>query len=158
GPGDELLVRAWGQIDLDARVVVDRNGQIYLPKVGTISVAGLRYEQLNVYLMTTIGRLFKNFDLNVNLGQLRSIQILVLGRARRPGTYTVSSLSTLVNALFASGGPDSNGSMRHIELRRQNRVVTEFDLYDLLVRGDKSKDVLLLPGDVIYIPPAGRMV
>ena len=158
GPGDELLIRAWGQIDLDARVVVDRNGQIYLPRVGSVTVAGLKYDQVNPYLKAAVGRIFKNFDLNVNLGQLRSIQIFVVGQAKHPGTYTVSSLSTLVNALFASGGPDVTGSMRHIQLKRQNRVISEFDLYDLLLNGDKSKDVSLLPGDVIYIPPVGQMV
>src|SRR5581483_4938621 len=141
GPGDELLIRAWGQIDLDARVVVDRNGQIYLPRVGSVTVAGLKYEQVNPYLKTAVGRIFKNFDLNVNLGQLRSIQVFVVGQAKHPGTYTVSSLSTLVNALFASGGPDATGSMRHIQLKRKNEVVSEFDLYDLLLNGDKSKDV-----------------
>jgi protein involved in polysaccharide export with SLBB domain len=92
------------------------------------------------------------------MGQLRSIQIFVLGSARQPGTYTVSSLSTLVNALFASGGPSATGSMRHIELRRDNRTLVDFDIYDLLRRGDKSRDVQLLPGDVIYIPPAGPQV
>lgn len=158
GPGDELLIRAWGQIDLDARVVVDRNGQIYLPRVGSVTVAGLKYEQVNPYLKTAVGRIFKNFDLNVNLGQLRSIQVFVVGQAKHPGTYTVSSLSTLVNALFASGGPDATGSMRHIQLKRKNQVVSEFDLYDLLLNGDKSKDVALLPGDVIYIPPVGQLV
>src|SRR3954468_7536463 len=158
GPGDELLIRAWGQIDLDARVVVDRNGQIYLPRVGSVNVAGLKYEQVNPYLKTAIGRIFKNFDLNVNLGQLRAIQVCVVGQAKHPGTYTVSSLSTLVNALFASGGPDATGSMRHIQLKRRNEVVSEFDLHDLLLNGDKSKDVALLPGDVIYIPPVGQLV
>ena len=158
GPGDELLIRAWGQIDLDARVVVDRNGQIYLPRVGSVTVAGLKYEQVNPYLKTAVGRIFKNFDLNVNLGQLRSIAVFVVGQAKHPGTYTVSSLSTLVNALFASGGPDNTGSMRHIQLKRKNQVVSEFDLYDLLLNGDKSKDVALLPGDVIYIPPVGQLV
>src|SRR5436853_3558242 len=158
GPGDELLIRAWGQIDLDARVVVDRNGQIYLPRIGSVTVAGLKYEQVNPYLKTAVGRIFKNFDLNVKLGQLRSIAVFVVGQAKHPGTYTVSSLSTLVNALFASGGPDNTGSMRHIQLKRKNQVVSEFDLYDLLLNGDKSKDVALLPGDVIYIPPVGQLV
>jgi len=92
------------------------------------------------------------------MGQLRSIQIFVLGSARKPGVYTVSSLSTLVNALFASGGPSATGSMRRIQLRRGNQVVTEFDIYDLLRRGDISHDAQLLPGDVIYIPPAGPQV
>jgi protein involved in polysaccharide export with SLBB domain len=155
GPGDELLIRAWGKIDLDSRVTVDRNGQIYLPRVGTVNVAGLRYDQLEGYLHSAISALFKDFQLNVALGQLRSIQIFVLGSARQPGAYTVGSLSTLVNALFASGGPSATGTMRHIQLRRGSKQLTEFDIYDLVQKGDKSHDVQLLPGDVIYIPPVG---
>jgi protein involved in polysaccharide export with SLBB domain len=158
GPGDELLIRAWGKIDLDSRVTVDRNGQVYLPRVGTLNVAGLRYEQLEGYLHAAISALFKDFELNVALGQLRSIQIFVLGSARQPGAYTVGSLSTLVNALFASGGPSATGSMRHIQLRRGNRLLAEFDMYDLVQKGDKSHDVPLLPGDVIYIPPIGAQI
>jgi protein involved in polysaccharide export with SLBB domain len=110
------------------------------------------------YLRAAIGNLFKGFELNVTMGQLRSIQIFVLGSARQPGAYTVSSLSTLVDALFASAGPSATGSMRHIQLRRANRLLVDFDIYDLLRRGDKSHDVQLLPGDVIYIPPAGPQV
>lgn len=158
GPGDEILVRTWGQLDLNARVTVDRNGQIFLPKVGAVTVAGVRSDQLTQSLRSSIGRVFKNFDLNVTLGQLRSIQVLVVGQARRPGTYTVSSLSTLVNALFASGGPSVSGSMRDIQLKRHGQVVVDFDVYDLLVKGDQSKDIPLLPGDVIYIPPVGPQV
>jgi len=157
GPGDELVVRSWGQIDINYRAMVDRTGSIYLPKVGAISVAGLRYDQINDALKSAIGRVFKNFELSVTLGQLRSIQIFVVGQVRRPGVYTVSSLSTLVNALFASGGPSNHGSMRNVQLKRQGRDVTSFDLYDLIVRGDKSKDAQLLPGDVIYVAPVGRL-
>jgi polysaccharide export outer membrane protein len=158
GPGDELLIRAWGKIDLDSRVTVDRNGQVYLPRIGTLNVAGLRYEQVEGYLHAAVSALFKDFELNVALGQLRSIQIFVLGSARQPGAYTVGSLSTLVNALFASGGPSATGSMRHIQLRRGNRLLAEFDMYDLVQKGDKSHDVPLLPGDVIYIPPIGAQI
>ncbi|MEO8726460.1 MAG: SLBB domain-containing protein [Acidobacteriaceae bacterium] len=158
GPGDELLIRAWGKIDLDAKVVVDRNGQIDLPAVGPINVAGVRFDQLNSYIHSAVGRFFKDFDLNVNIGQLRSIQVYVLGYARRPGTYTVSSLSTLVDALFASGGPASNGSLRHVQLKRGEGVVTDLDVYDLVLKGDKSRDAALRPGDVIYIPHVGPML
>jgi polysaccharide export outer membrane protein len=158
GPGDEILIRAWGQIDLDGKLVVDREGDVFLPKVGTLSVAGLKYQQLPEYFRSAIGRVFRNFDLTVSLGRLRSIQVFVVGQARRPGSYTVSSVSTLVNTLFASGGPSANGSMRRIQLKRNNRVVTEFDFYDLLLKGDKSKDARLLPGDVIYIPPSGPSI
>lgn len=158
GPGDELLVRAWGQIDVNYRAVVDRTGAIYLPKVGPISVAGVRYDQLNTYMKAAISRVFKNFDLDVTMGRLRAVQVFVVGQVRRPGSYTVSSLSTLVNALFASGGPSKRGSMRHIMLKRQGKDVTDFDLYDLIAFGDKSKDVQLLSGDVIWVPPVGRLV
>jgi polysaccharide export outer membrane protein len=158
GPGDELLIRAWGQIDINYRAVVDRTGTIYIPKIGAMSVAGLRYDELNSALTRDIGRVFKNFELNVTLGQLRSIQVFVVGQVKRPGSYTVSSLSTLVNALFASGGPSNRGSMRNIVLKRQGKEVTRFDLYDLIVSGDKSKDAQLLPGDVIYAPPVGKLV
>jgi len=157
GPGDEILIRAWGQVDIDYRAVVDRNGLINIPRVGNVNVAGIRYQELSGYLRTAIGRIFRNFQLNVTLGQLRSIQIFVVGHARRPGSYTVSSFSTLVNAVFASGGPSPKGSMRRIQLKRADRTVTEFDLYDLLLKGDKSKDAQLLPGDVIYIPPVGSL-
>jgi polysaccharide export outer membrane protein len=158
GPGDEILIRAWGQIDLDGKLVVDREGEVFLPKVGTLSVAGLKYQQLPEHFRSAIGRVFRNFDLTVSLGRLRSIQVFVVGQARRPGSYTVSSLSTLVNTLFASGGPSSSGSLRRIQLKRNNSVVTEFDFYDLLLKGDKSKDARLLPGDVIYIPASGPSV
>ena len=158
GPGDEIQIRAWGQIDVDFNAVVDREGTISVPKVGVINVAGIKANDLPAYIKTVFRRTFRNFELTATLGKLRSIQIFVVGQAKRPGTYTVSSLSTLVTALFAAGGPSAKGSMRNIQLKRNNRVVTEFDLYDLVTAGDKSKDVPLLPGDVIYIAPVGPLV
>lgn len=158
GPGDELELRVWGQVNANERLVVDRSGDVFLPQVGRISVAGLRFIDLQPAIKTSISRVFRNFEMTVNMGQLRSIQVFVMGRARRPGTYTVSSLSTLVNALFASGGPAPQGSMRNIQLKRAGHVVTTFDLYDLLLRGDKSHDVPLQPGDVLYIPDAGPRI
>ena len=158
GPGDKIDIRVWGQIDANLHAEVDRLGQIYIPKVGNVNVAGIKYQDLKGYLKNAIGRNFRNFDIEVNLGQLRSIQIYVVGQARRPGSYTVSALSTLVNAIFSSGGPSSKGSMRHIQLKRGDAVVTEFDLYDFLLGGDKSKDAKLQAGDVIYFPPVGQEV
>lgn len=158
GPGDELELRLWGQINANERLVVDRGGDVYLPQVGRINVSGLRFIDLQPTMKTSIGRVFRNFEMTVNMGQLRSIQVFVMGRTRRPGTYTVSSLSTLVNALFVSGGPSPQGSMRNIQVKRSGRVITTFDLYDLLLRGDKTHDVPLQSGDVIYIPKAGPRV
>jgi polysaccharide export outer membrane protein len=158
GPGDQLLIRAWGKIEINSRVTIDRNGQISLPRVGAVNVAGLRYSQVESFLHSAIGALFKDFELNVTLGRLRTIQIYILGNARQPGSYTVSSLSTLVDALFWSGGPSATGTMRDIQLRRDGNVVTDFDLYELIAKGDKSKDVRLSAGDVIFIPPLGPQI
>jgi len=158
GPGDELIIQMWGQVTLNGRFLVDRSGSIFVPQVGSIHVAGVKSDQMHDFLKSQVGRVFRNFDLSVNLGQLRSIQVFVVGQARRPGSYTISSLSTLTNALFATGGPSPQGSLRHIQLKREGKVVVDFDLYDLLLRGDKSKDEKLLPGDVIYIPPAGPQI
>ena len=158
GPGDELIIQMWGQVTLNGRFLVDRSGSIFVPQVGSIHVAGVKSDQMHDFLKSQVSRVFRNFDLSVNLGQLRSIQVFVVGQARRPGSYTISSLSTLTNALFATGGPSPQGSLRHIQLKREGKVVVDFDLYDLLQRGDKSKDEKLLPGDVIYIPPVGPQI
>jgi polysaccharide biosynthesis/export protein len=158
GPGDELRLQIWGQVNQRGSFIVDRTGTISLPEVGTIHVAGLQFSQLSDFLKAQLGRVYRNFDLNVNLGQLRSIQVFVVGQARQPGSYTIGSLSTLLNALFASGGPLPQGSLRDIQVKRGSQTVTHFDLYDLLLRGDKSKDVRLEPGDVIFIPDVGPQV
>jgi len=157
GPGDELQIRAWGQIDVDYRAVVDRNGMINIPRVGSISVAGVKYDDISNHVRSALSRNFRNFEVLVTLGQLRAVQIFVVGYARRPGSYTVSSLSTLVNAIFAAGGPSLSGSMRNVQLKRSNKTITELDLYDLLLTGDKSKDAPLMPGDVIYFPAIGPL-
>jgi protein involved in polysaccharide export with SLBB domain len=156
--GDHLLIHLWGQVDFNARVIVDRNGQIYLPKLGMITVAGVRYDKLHDYLKNNISRSFKNFDLSVSLGQMRLISVTLAGRARHPGRYGFSSQTTLVNALTYSGGPTANGSMRHIQLKRNGAVIAEFDAYDLLVNGNNANDKVLSSGDVIYIPPVGPQV
>ena len=158
GPGDELYVRTWGNIDIDYKATIDRSGQINIPRVGSFTVAGLKSADVESQLRSQIGRIYKGFSISVTLGQLRSIQIFVVGQARQPGTYTVGSLSTLVNAVFASGGPGPNGSMRRVQLRRGNLLVTELDLYDFIVSGNKGKDVPLLAGDVIVFPSAGPRV
>jgi protein involved in polysaccharide export with SLBB domain len=158
GPGDELQIRVWGQVEASLRVIVDRSGRIYIPQVGEVSVAGVHYGELEEDLKREISKIFRNFNVTANIGRLRSIQVVVVGNARYPGTYTISSLSTLVNAIFASGGPSPQGSLRQIEVRRDGQTVTDFDFYDLLIRGDKSKDVRLQSGDVLFIPHVGPLV
>ncbi len=157
GPGDELLISWWGAIEGSVAATVDRNGVINLPQLGQISVVGVRYQNLQTHLKKAFSKNFRNFELDASLGKLRSIQVFVVGQATKPGNYTLSSLSTLVNAIFATGGPSVKGSMRHIQLKRGGKVISDFDMYDLLLKGDKSKDVQLLSGDVIYVPPIGAM-
>lgn len=158
GTGDEVRVQIWGSVDYAGTHTLDRNGQISLPKIGTIALAGVQVKDLEATLRKQVATVFNNFSLNANLGRLRGITVYVVGQAQQPGTYTLSSLSTLVNALFASGGPTPNGSMRNIQIKRAGKTVTTFDLYEFISKGDKSKDVSLQAGDVISIPPAGPRV
>ena len=158
GPGDDLRLQIWGQVNLRGSFPVDRTGSISLPGAGTIHVAGLRFDQVTDFLRSHLARIYRNFDLNVNIGQLRSIQVFVVGEARMPGSYTLGSLSTLLNALFISGGPKPQGSLRDIQVKRGGKTIVHFDLYDMLLHGDKSNDVQLSSGDVIFIPPTGEQV
>ena len=156
-PGDELRLSIWGRVEDHWTLEVNRDGTIDVPKVGRISVAGVAFKDLKDALTREIGRYYTSFTLNVSMGALRSIRVYVVGAARVPGAYTVSSLSTMVNALFEAGGPAKNGSMRTIQLKRGGRLITTLDLYDLLLKGDKSADARLVNEDVIFIPPVGGL-
>jgi protein involved in polysaccharide export with SLBB domain len=158
GPGDRIKLIIWGSVQGEYNLTVDRNGQIDIPKVGVVHVSSLTYRQLREVLDREFSRQFNNFQMNVTLDNLRTIQVYVVGQARFPGSYAVSSLSTLVSALFAAGGPSKSGSLRNIQIKRGKHVVVNFDMYDFLLRGDKSKDIRLQPEDVIFIPPIGPMV
>jgi protein involved in polysaccharide export with SLBB domain len=158
GTGDELRIRIWGQINFSASLRVSREGEIYLPKAGAVHVAGLAFSSVAGHLRQALERVYRNFELSVDMGEIHSIQVYVAGQARQPGEYTVSALSTLVNAIFLSGGPSSAGSMRHVELKREGKVLADFDLYALLVKGDKTGDAQLQAGDVLFIPAAGPQV
>lgn len=155
GTGDEVRIQLWGSVDYTGSQTVDRNGIINLPKIGALELAGVQVKDLEATVAKKVSRVYKNFEVSASLGKLRGISVYVVGQAQRPGTYTLTSLSTLVNAVFASGGPSPTGSMRAIELKRGGKTVVTFDMYDLIGRGDKSRDPLLQPGDVVVIPPAG---
>jgi len=155
GPGDEVRIQIWGTVDFAGNQTLDRNGQINLPKIGAINLGGVQVKDLEAALKKQVATVYNNVSVNAALGKLRGITVYVVGQANQPGTYNLNSLSTLVNAVFASGGPNTNGSMRQIELKRGGKTVTTLDLYDFISKGDKSKDAQLQPGDVIMIPPAG---
>ena len=158
GPGDELNLQLSGQVNQGYDLTVDRSGNIDVPELGTVHVTGVPFSQLNTYLKAQLGRIYRNFALNTTLGSLRTVQVFVVGEAVRPGSYTVSSLSTLLNAVFASGGPLPDGSLRDIQVKRNGETIVHFDLYDLLLRGDKHNDIRLLSGDVIFIPFVGPQI
>jgi protein involved in polysaccharide export with SLBB domain len=158
GVGDQLIIRAWGSLDVDVRVTIDRNGQVIIPKVGAVSMVGVKVSQSEAVIKQALAKNFKGFEVNVTLGQLRAITVYVVGQARRPGSYTLSSMSTLSSGLFASGGPNANGSLRRVQLKRSGQVITEFDLYGFLSQGNASGDVRLIDGDVIFIPPVAGYV
>ena len=154
GPGDQVLIRGWGSLDIDVRAVIDRNGMVLIPRVGAVSLAGVKFAQAEGVLRAAVAKNFKDFQLSVTMGQLRNITVYVVGQARRPGSYALSSVSTLATALFATGGPNATGSLRRVQLKRTGQVVTEFDLYDFLAQGNSVGDVKLIDGDVIVIPQA----
>jgi len=157
GPGDELRITIWGNIEGQWTVVVDMDGKITLPKVGTIGVTGLTFGELKTTLNKELSRYYTNFQMNVSMGPLRSMRVYIVGNAAKPGAYTISSLSTLVNSLFEAGGPNKTGSMRDIQVKRNTHTVVRFDMYDFLLKGNKTKDVRLMPEDVIFIPPVGPL-
>ncbi len=158
GPGDEVLVTLWGSVDADLRLVVDRAGRISIPRVGAVQVAGVLLSDLPEVVNRRVASVFRNFESSVTLGQLRAIRVFVTGFVVNPGAYTVSSLSTVVTALMRAGGPSAAGSFRAIELRRGAQVVARFDLYDLLLSGDRSADRVLRAGDVVHVGPVGAQV
>lgn len=158
GPGDVLEVQLFGKQNMKYSLTVQRDGAVTFPELGPIQVAGLQFDNMREMLQQQITKRLIGVQSSVTLGQLRSIRVFVLGDARRPGSYTVSALSTITNALFVSGGISETGSLRRIQLKRRGQVVNSLDLYDLLLQGDTSRDTRLEPGDVIFVPPVGATV
>jgi protein involved in polysaccharide export with SLBB domain len=158
GPGDTLQAYMWGMVDNVLTLPVNQRGEIFLPKVGTLPVRGMALGEARRLIQEQLSRQFSGFRLSLSLTELRSIQAYVVGEAARPGVYTLSSLSTVTNALFASGGPSKLGSLRNISLIRHNRTIGTLDLYEFLLKGDRSKDFRVESGDTIFIPPIGPVV
>lgn len=156
--GDELVLNLWGSVDADLRLRVDNTGRISIPRVGPVTVTGVRLGDLPDVVRRRVGAVFKNFDLSITLSQLRGQRVYVTGFVHRPGTITVNGLATLAQALMRAGGPSAAGSFRDIQLRRGGKTMARFDLYDLLLRGDRSADMLLQADDVIHVGPVGSQV
>ena len=157
-PGDEIQLTIWGSVDADLRLLVDRSGRISIPRVGPVLVAGVRYADLPAAISQRVTQVFRNFQLSVSLGQLRGLRVYVTGFVAKPGSYGVSSLATVIQALLKAGGPSAAGSFRNIEIRRGNQRVASFDLYDFLLGGDRSADRMLQADDVIHVGPVGTQV
>ena len=155
GPGDTFNIQLYGNETASYSLTVGRDGQIKFPKLGPISVSGMGFDAARATLEHRVAQQLIGTQVSVTMGDLRSIRVFVLGEAEKPGSYTVSGLSTMTNALFVSGGVKTVGSLRNIQLKRNGQLVSVLDLYDLLLHGDTSGDHQLMPGDVIFIPPIG---
>jgi protein involved in polysaccharide export with SLBB domain len=158
GPGDTLNVQLYGNEPASYELTVGRDGRINFPKLGPIMVSGMSFDAARSAIEQHVSEQLIGSRVSVTMGELRSIRVFVLGEAQKPGSYTVSGLSTMTNALFVSGGVKKIGSLRNIELKRNGKLVSVLDLYSLLLHGDTSADQQLLPGDVIFIPPIGNTV
>ena len=158
GPGDNVKVQLFGNQNANYNLSVSRDGRINFPKLGPIDVAGQRFDDVRSMLEDRVAREMIGVQASISLGELRSMQVFLLGDVNQPGSYTVSSLSTITNALIVGGGVSLVGSLRNVQLKRSGQTVVALDLYDLLLRGDSSRDQRLLPGDVIFVPPVGPRV
>ncbi len=158
GPDDELVVNVFGYSEMRYNLDVNENGEVYIPAVGPIYVNGLTLEQatgkIKSKLASTIYRAISSGQtrVQIKLGKIRSIRVTVIGEAYKPGTYTISSLTTLYNVLYLCGGPSNLGSYRQIEVIRGNKLIKKADLYDFLCKGIQKDNILLQEGDVIRIP------
>jgi polysaccharide export outer membrane protein len=155
GPGDTFNIQLYGNETATYTLTVGRDGRVKFPKLGPILVSGMGFDEARATLEHRVTQQLIGTQVSVTMGDLRSIRVFVLGEAEKPGSYTVSGLSSMTNALFVSGGVKTIGSLRNIELKRNGRLVSVLDLYDLLLHGDTSGDRQLMPGDVIFIPPIG---
>jgi polysaccharide export outer membrane protein len=158
GPGDTLAIQLYGNEPSIYELTVQRDGRINFPKLGPIMVSGMNFDAARAAIENRVSRQLIGSHVSVTMGELRSIRVFVLGDAQKPGSYTVSGLSTMTNAIFISGGVKKVGSLRNIQLKRNGQLITTLDLYDLLLHGDTKNDRQLLPGDVIFIPPIGNTV
>lgn len=158
GPGDSLIVNIFGKDEQTHEVMVDREGAITIPGIEPIYVTGSDYAETKQLLVSKIKSQFVGANATVSMGKLRTIRVFVLGEAYQPGAYAISALSTITHALIVSGGVTDIGSLRAVQLKRSGQVVATLDLYDLLIKGDTSNDLILQAGDVVFVPTLSKTV
>ena len=158
GPGDELTIQVFGKDPIETLVQVDRSGQITVPKIGSISLAGLTFEEAKRVIAQRVNTRVIGSEVVTSLGNLRQISIFLAGEVNAPGNYNVSALTSISQALYLSDGLTAIGSFRDIQVRRANQVVARFDLYDLLLRGKRDNDITLQSGDTVFVPVANGIV
>jgi len=158
GPGDSIRVQLFGNVNGIYEYEVSRDGILNLPEIGPVTVAGMPFSEFRADLNKRVNEMLIGTQVSVTMGQLRTIRVFVLGDVNRPGSYVVSGLATISGALYRSGGVSPIGSLRNIQLKRNGRVVSKLDAYDLLIRGDTSGNSRLQPGDVIFVPSIGKTV
>lgn len=155
GPGDQFTLTLWGTTEGIYTLQVTKEGQVTLPKVGVVSVAGVRFSELEKTLKRHLSKYYSNFNLSVAMGGLKTVTIYVVGEVATPGSYSLSSLTTVYGALFAAGGPTKLGTLRSIQVLRSGKVVKTIDLYDFLLKGDRSQDIRLQNEDTVFVPLIG---
>jgi len=158
GTGDKISIQIFGKENITLELDVNREGDIVLPSHGPFAVASLSFVEMKKLLTTKIKAKIIGVDVVIGLASLRSMRVFVLGDAFKPGPYTLSSLSSITHALFAAGGISNIGSLRKIQLKRVGKLITTLDLYDLLIHGDSTNDLMLQSGDVVFIPPVEKIV
>lgn len=158
GVGDQLSIQVYGKENAEYVLPITREGNILIPDVGPIKIVGLSFSEMKKFLTEKIQQRIIGVNVVVSLAELRSMRIFVLGDAYKPGPYTLSSLSSVTHAIFAAGGVSDIGSLRNIEVKRAGKIVQTVDLYDLLIKGDSSSDILLQSGDVVFIPTQSKSV
>jgi protein involved in polysaccharide export with SLBB domain len=157
-PGDELVVTIWGAVDGDLHLIVDRSGNIAVPRVGSIKVAGLKYAEVTDRIKARVSQLYHNVQISVSIGHVQAIRVFVTGFVQHPGSTAVSGLASILHAVMRAGGPSEAGSFRDIRLTRDGKQIAVYDLYDLLLKGDRGVDELVQPDDVIFVGPIGTEV
>jgi protein involved in polysaccharide export with SLBB domain len=158
GPGDKLLIKMWGAIEMQSNPTLDANGEVFLSKIGNVRLQGLTVKKAEELLTNEYQKKFINFNLSLTLAELKMIKVFILGDVTFPGAYDISSLSTLFTALFHANGPTKKGSLRHIQLIRDDTVIHTLDLYAYLLNGNKDQDKRLQNLDTIFVPPIGDVV